>query len=273
MAVSIALSGVLKETFTYNHRRYGRIRGRNSIINYEDNNVYNASLKIQMNKSNLIIPVTGRCTLDSTLFTSFQLMHRNILNFSDIVNREYYFPLIRTERSQNKRTSNSVFRTLLSENGESRLTHVITGKGDEYYGAPGIVLDKDYNILLMFAFKASISHLGIQYQDLIMYVNPSIFLNKDIVSKNIISNIIPYFIENKVAVDGVGTYDYVHYSTNLVIGNRFNSNPRVQVSIEIKDVTPIFISLPEKPTVQTIDKTLINNFLIEELPTINNLLT
>ena len=50
------------------------------------------------------------------------------------------------------------------------------------------------------------------------------------------------------------------------------AQPRLSVGIEIKDMTSICISLPETPTVHSINKNNINSFLIEESNTLMGIL-
>lgn len=272
MAVSITLSRVLQQNF-FQINSYIGISARRSFLNYDNNNVYNVSLKVDLSRPEIIIPITLRCIMNNRLRTEYNGVEDGIKSLDEIKSLQFIYPLINTMPTENKRTSNSIFRTLLSFNDNSRLVKVKTSKGEIYYGAPGIVLDEEYNVLLLMAMKAILEEHNLLYYEPVLYINPSVFINKDLVSKNIISNIVPYFIENKVTLtDSSINYEHIKYKEGLVSSTSFITQPRLSVGIEIKDMTPICISLPEIPTVNSINKNNINSFLIKESKTLMNIL-
>ena len=272
MAVSIALSRVLQNSFQSTNSGIG-ISARRSFINYDNNNVYNVSLKVDLSRPEIIIPMTLRGIMNNILRTEYNGVEDGIKSLDEIKSLQFIYPLINIMPTENKRTFNSIFRTLLSFNYNSRLVKVKTSKGEIYHGAPGIVLDEEYNVLLLMATKATLEEHNLLYYEPVLYINPSVFINKDLVSKNIISNIVPYFIENKVILnDSSINYEHIKYKDGLVSSTRFMAQPRLKVGIEIKDMTSICISLPETPTVNSINKNNINSFLIKESNTLMDIL-
>lgn len=272
MAVSIALNRILQSSFQSTNSGINS-SARRSFINYDNNNVYNVSLKVDLSRPEIIIPMTLKYIINNTLRGEYIGVEEGIKSLDEIKSLQFIYPLINIMPTENKRTFNSIFRTLLSSNYNSRLVKVKTSKGEIYYGAPGIVLDEEYNVLLLMAMKATLEEHNLLYHEPILYINPSVFINKDLVSKNIISNIVPYFIENKVnLIDSSINYEHIKYKDGLVSSTSIIFQPRLSVGIEIKDMTSICISLPETPTVNSINKNNINSFLIEESNTLMGIL-
>lgn len=94
-----------------------------------------------------------------------------------------------------RRTSDSIIRSLFSVHN-SGLQKVTTNKGEVYLGNRGIILDSDYNPLLIctWSFKKGEDNRYYFHKPTIR-VSPSVFTSNGIVEKAILKKIIPYYLE------------------------------------------------------------------------------
>lgn len=117
-----------------------------------------------------------------------------------------------------KKTAESIFRTLFFRN--SSFYKVVTTKGVEYYGGPGIICDSNMKPLLL--YTCHVKSMKLEENILsrfdnvmravvdkyILRVDPSVFTNKDMLSKNIISKVIPSigWKTNAIGITNGATY-------------------------------------------------------------------
>lgn len=124
-----------------------------------------------------------------------------------------------------------------------------------YYITKGIILDKDFNILLIGTitydkniynnFKVSKSNL---------YVSPKVFINIDKpIEKHIVNKLLPTYYSN-------GPLLYIAASTGIEYGRD------VPINVEIKDLDYLIIS-PSAPSFDEDINTNINKFLLTNLNT------
>lgn len=135
--------------------------------------------------------------------------------------------------------------TLLSEIGRKHvygnryyhLQKLQTKAGETYYGTNGIILDSNFNILIMVVLKV----INMNILDVICYINPSIFVNeKRTVEKAIIKKMLPFMCTNEVSV---------------------NNNHKGYITAIFKDVTKDYIHIPVEPGEEFCDD-YVNNRLI-----------
>lgn len=124
-----------------------------------------------------------------------------------------------------------------------------------YYITKGIILDKDFNILLIGTitydkntnnnFKVSKSNL---------YVSPKVFINIDKpIEKHIVNKLLPTYYSN-------GPLSYI------VARNGIENSRDVPINVEIKDLDYLIIS-PSAPSFDENINTNINKFLLTNLNT------
>ena len=124
-----------------------------------------------------------------------------------------------------------------------------------YYITKGIILDKDFNILLIGTitydkntnnnFKVSKSNL---------YVSPKVFINIDKpIEKHIVNKLLPTYYSN-------GPFPYI------VARNGIENSRDVPINVEIKDLDYLIIS-PSAPSFDEDINTNINKFLLTNLNT------
>lgn len=75
-------------------------------------------------------------------------------------------------------------------------------KGTTYYGGNGIITDENYTPLVAMGFEIKIVHTEASetYKHLgaVCYINPSVFISKDPVSKGIVTRLIPYLTQHRL---------------------------------------------------------------------------
>lgn len=135
--------------------------------------------------------------------------------------------------------------TLLSEIGRKyaygnrchHLQKLQTKAGETYYGTNGIILDSNFNILIMVVLKV----INMNILDVICYINPNIFVNeKRTVEKAIIKKMLPFMCTNEVSV---------------------NDYHEGHITAIFKDVTKDYIHIPVEPDEEFCDD-YVNNKLI-----------
>lgn len=142
----------------------------------------------------LEIPVIARSPVEAVL--------RRESRDSTGINRAV-LPLYSTVTAQ-KRSADSAFRyiaRLASVN--KRLIKIVTSKGQTYYGGYGILLDADWNPLMLATLLARrtsplLSHSPVLcYYKAVLHVSPKVFLNQtELFEKSIIKKVIPFYLTN-----------------------------------------------------------------------------
>lgn len=113
---------------------------------------------------------------------------------------EYGIPLSILD-TQDRRTSDSIFKYFFNANGRYSdvlgLRKAVTNKGEVYYGASGLILDKDMKPIMIGICEYSRGVEGFlattQMERCVLKVSPSVFESTGIIEKAIIKKIIPYY--------------------------------------------------------------------------------
>lgn len=156
-----------------------------------------------------------------------------------------------------KRNSEQIFRILL--NDEQSFCEVKTLSGITYYGGHGLICDCEMNPLLL--YTCHIKNIVIEEQSLfpadynkkakvtidkyILRVDPSVFKRKDMLSKNIISKLIPALNWDTNSINVSNAWVYSEVSKPIVIVEKING----------------FVYKPVEPFIPSIMNEDINSFL------------
>lgn len=88
-----------------------------------------------------------------------------------------------------------------------RLIKIITSKGQTYYGGYGILLDADWNPLMLATLMArrtsdlNSPSMELCFYKAILHVSPRVFLNQaDLMEKSIIKKVIPFYLANPLGM-------------------------------------------------------------------------
>ena len=140
---------------------------------------------------------------------------------------------------------------------DNGLTKITSAKYGTYYGAEGFIMDKDFNILFMSAYKGKYEKGKLYVNNIVTYINPKVSLADNGVEKYIYTKIAPLCLTGdiKSSVNSVNSY----------IGPEFNINiPLTSTPIVIfEDVTSKFLIKPIIPNTSVEDD--IQNILMSSI--------
>lgn len=257
MAISAQLNRQLHDIFL----NRGAIQFPDYIkphLAFENNNVFNLFLRVDISGPEIDVPLMCKYKVEEGLSSNYN--QPNSL-------KEMAVALFENSYPQSRRTANAIFKTLQMNDTRDRLMKITTNNGEVYYGGNGYILDKDYNLLILYTLHGVIGEDGIlHYKTGRIYVNPKVFVSNGLVEKGIIKTVIPAFVQEGIMVTnniGVTAQDI-----NTIIRN---SNGFVTQVIKplpeiiVADVTDRFIVRPKKPTPSTFNNDAMNDYLLEHL--------
>ena len=105
-----------------------------------------------------------------------------------------------------KRSADSIFQYIVRmATFNKRLITIITSKGQTYYGGYGILLDADWNPLMLATLLADKEPVSgstspvLYYYKAVLHISPKVFLNQtDLLEKSIIKKVIPFYLTNPI---------------------------------------------------------------------------
>lgn len=224
---------------------------------FENNNVFNLFLRVDISGPEIDVPLMCKYKVEEMLLSNYN--QPNSL-------KEMAVALFENSYPQSRRTANAIFKTFQMNDNRNRLMKITTNTGEVYYGGNGYILDKDYNLLILYTLHGVMEDRILYYKTGRIYVNPKVFVSKGIVEKGIIKTVIPAFVQEGIMVNtnniGVTAQDI-----NIAVRNQ---NGFVQVikplpEIVVADVTDRFIVKPKKPTPSTFSNEAMNDYLLEHL--------
>lgn len=226
---------------------------------FENNNVFNLFLRVDISGPEIDVPLMCKYKVEGGLLSNYN--QPNSL-------KEMAVALFENSYPQSRRTANAIFKTLQMNDTRDRLMKITTNNGEVYYGGNGYILDKDYNILILYTLHGVIGEDRIlHYKTGRIYVNPKVFVSNGLVEKGIIKTVIPAFVQEGIMVDtnniGVTAQDI-----NTSIRNSMGLVTQVTKplpEIIVADVTDRFIVRPKKPTPSTFNNDAMNDYLLEHL--------
>lgn len=202
----------------------------------------NCSLKSDMFKCFLTIPTSDSDILD------IPLMLNNGQLEDYLQYKRVKIPLFVNDDEPPRKTFDPFIKDCFTRTPHSiRLRKFVTSKGETYYGGKGILLNKDFKILLLCVkryFKnPDEERYGLYNYKEICYISDRVFQNiEDFMSKNIIKKIIPIFrIEH----------------------SRWCIKPDIIINSNLD----YWIGFPKKPKVNKTDE-LLNSFCVENMEAI-----
>lgn len=226
---------------------------------FENNNVFNLFLRVDISGSEIDVPLMCKYKVEGGLLSNYN--QPNSL-------KEMAVALFENSYPQSRRTANAIFKTLQMNDTRDRLMKITTNNGEVYYGGNGYILDKDYNILILYTLHGVIGEDRIlHYKTGRIYVNPKVFVSNGLVEKGIIKTVIPAFVREGIMVDtnniGVTAQDI---NTTIRNSNGFVTQViKPLPEIIVADVTDRFIVRPKKPTPSTFNNDAMNDYLLEHL--------
>lgn len=184
-----------------------------SCITLEDNKEFNRSLIIPVYKNKtFFIPSFGLSKsisfLDSWIHKKDTLDYKNVEDACIGIN--LYSVTVSTIK-----TSSSIINTINKYNDNSHLVKIDTAKGYSYYGGKGIILDENWNVLMIAGYHVSLKEdcESIIIEEPVCYISPKVFISKDIISKYIINTIIPFVVNNEIYTKNCGLLNNIVYTS------------------------------------------------------------
>ena len=230
-----------------------------SVVNGETtlnkHNVFNRLFVIDVSSDEIEVPVFAKPAVESVISVKLQFPHAT--HTSKIV-----IPMYVNTYNQQRRTADSIVSAFFRVDFNQRLQKVTTNKGEVYYGDKGIILDKDFNILLLCTIACKKIEYGdrqvMSYYKPIIHVSPQVFLRGEgLIDKTILKKIIPFYVSH--SIDGIYTHAY--------FGDSIPAGTKPQILID--DVSK-FIENPIKPTPQKCSDDVLNQILIDNIDDVLN---
>ena len=265
MAISVQLNRQLHDIFL----NRGAIEFPDYIkphLVLENNNVFTLFLRVDISGPEIDVPLMCKYRVEEGLLSNY--------NYPNSV-KEVAVTLFENSYAQTRRTANAIFKTFLMNDTRDRLMKITTNTGEVYYGGNGYILDKDYNILILYTLHGVMEERTLHYKTGRIYVNPKVFVSNGIVEKGIIKTVIPAFVQEGIRIDGANIegVTYQEINTRMPIRNEYGriigyTSPIPEIvipEIVIADVTNRFIVKPKKPTPSTFSNEAMNDYLLEHL--------
>lgn len=126
-------------------------------------------------------------------------------------NSRVVVPLFVTRYGARRREYGTIIRDCFGQTSTSEICKVATSKGDVYYGAPGILLDKDLQPLFLAFYNLEyvvppLASRGIwKIAGITIKISPNVFLETDkLLEKSLVNKIIPFYLSGPIRVNAYG---------------------------------------------------------------------
>lgn len=208
-----------------------------SNINYENNNAFPLFFKVETCGDRIELPIFGKDTVQSKILTSLRTGHR-----SDIV-----MPFVRyNEGSAPFRSVDVLIRYLIETPSTQKNMYYSakTNKDEVYYGANGLLFDKDMNLLFMSLIECDIEGIVIRYKKVKVFIHPLVFYSDGTVEKCLINKVIPYSLREGVTVYGGYRSASIKNLVNFSNPNDYSTLHKAVPEIVVADVKDKFFYKP-----------------------------
>lgn len=238
--------------------------GGHSNINYENNNAFPMFFKVEACGDRIELPMFGKDVVQTKILASLRTGHR-----SDIV-----MPFVRyDEESPIFRSADALIRYLTetSSNQKNMYHSVRTNKDEVYYGANGLLFDKDMNLLFMNLIECDIDGVTIRYKKVKVFIHPMVFYSDGIIEKCLINKVIPYSLREGVTVYGGCYSTNIENHVNFSDPNNYSTQHKAVPEIVVADVKDRFFYKPVLHS-STFSNGDVNEFLKRNLDDIFNVM-
>ena len=228
----------------------------NKETTLDNHNAFNRLFVIDVSSDEIEVPVFAKSAVESVVRDKLEFPYVSHVN-------KIIIPMYVNTYTQLRRTADCIVREFFSGvNFDRRLQKIITNKGEVYYGNKGIILDKDFNILLLCTLACRrTEYRGRQvmsYYKPIIHVSPQVFLmGEGLIEKSILKRIIPFYVSQDI--------DPVCANPDFV--NDIPEGTKPQILID--DVSKL-IENPVKPTPQKCSDDVLNQILADNADDVLN---
>lgn len=238
--------------------------GGPSNINYENNNAFPMFFKVGACGDRIELPVFGKNAVQAKILVSLQTGHRG-----DVV-----MPFVRYDGdSVMFRSADTLIRYLIEtpSNQKNMYHSAKTNKDEVYYGANGLLFDKDMNLLFMSLIECDIEGVILRYKKVKVFIHPMVFYSEGIVEKCLINKVIPYSLREGVTVHGGYHSTNIENLVNFSNPNDYTTQHRAVPEIVVADVKDKFFYEPVLPS-STFSNEDVNECLKRNLDDIFNIM-
>ena len=231
-----------------------------SVVNDEttlnNHNAFNRLFVIDVSSDEIEVPVFAKSAVESIVGDKLKFPYVSHVN-------KIIIPMYVNIYTQSRRTADSIVVEFFSRvDFNKRLQKVITNKGEVYYGGKGIILDKNFNILLLCTLACRrMEYRGRQvmsYYKPIIHVSPQVFLRSEgLINKSILKKIIPFYVSQNI--------DQVYSSYDFISDIPEGTKPQILID----DVSKL-IENPVKPTPQKCSDDVLNQILADNADDVLN---
>ena len=228
----------------------------NKETTLDNHNAFNRLFVIDVSSDEIEVPVFAKSAVESVVRDKLEFPYVSHVN-------KIIIPMYVNTYTQLRRSADCIVREFFSGvNFDRRLQKIITNKGEVYYGNRGIILDKDFNILLLCTLACRrTEYRGRQvmsYYKPIIHVSPQVFLmGGGLIEKSILKRIIPFYVSQDI--------DPVWADSDFV--NDIPEGTKPQILID--DVSKL-IENPVKPTPQKCSDDVLNQILADNVDDVLN---
>lgn len=213
-------------------------------LNFSNNNLYKKSLVVDFTKDEVIIPALGQGIVNKAIIaatTNNKILSRVLI------------PLFNNCYTSNRRT----FDSIIKEGFEStsfldRVRKFNTPKDGGYYISKGLILDKNYNPLLLCCLVATKNkdNKYVAYKHR-CYINPKVFTETTLINTGIIKKLIPLYTTNEVMQ---ASFD-----------NGITMTKNRKVEVVVSDYINELVVAPNKPSSNIDMDEALNNVIVDNI--------
>lgn len=244
MEFSNSYIATLREVFTSTYTPPNRTLNEQLFL--DDDSIMSHYMELEMVNNNIEVPTFLRKRFENFIIRYVP----NIESTSTFI----------VSLSQNEYSATATVATILKngfkfKSSSSDIVKFITKDNEVYYVGKGLILNSEFKPLLYCTLSCSKEGVNYDYTNPKVYLDPTVFINSDTVSKNIIRKMIPCY----VSIGSLGqivsmNYTNFHYGTCL-------SKPE----IIIKDLSNIIKSTnsPNSINITTDAHNLLSNHITE----------
>lgn len=228
----------------------------NKETTLDNHNAFNRLFVIDVSSDEIEVPVFAKSAVESVVRDKLEFPYVSHVN-------KIIIPMYVNTYTQSRRTADSIVGEFFSRvNFNQRLQKVITNKGEVYYGGKGIILDKDFNILLLCTLACRRMEYGgrqvMSYYKPIIHVSPQVFLRGEgLIDKSILKKIIPFYVSQNIGP--------VYTNPDFVSDIPEGTKPQILID----DVSKL-IENPVKPTPQKCSDDVLNQILADNADDVLN---
>lgn len=224
MAYSNTLETSLKKVINYSEKLPPE------LLLAELNNVpFKTILRVSAHDGIFEVPLIVRKSLEG-------IINQNLISVqhSNDYILDTLYPLCSESIIIQRKTFDTIIKLFFLDSGWE-LRKIRLNDGSIYYGNRGIILDANFNPILLITLKAELVDNVCKYKNIVIHISPSVFTNQTLlINKGIIKKIIPFYIENKFY--------------NPIVNNFYDSGYFLDKTEFVIDSFDDFIYNPIKPS-------------------------